>query len=212
MSLSTLVHAFLRLHLRFQNSLYRKRSIYLSPAYGTLPAGGADRRFSSPLCSRCLHRLLQLFLVISKQSMSLAVRFVADRVNLLSKLLPRSARILIEQHLNLIVVFLKQSPDLPLLFRSQLQIFREARKFLGRSIAAYGYAEAVDALKDLPWKLTSCLYEERGPLRAVVSPPGAESKCTYESCSWFEWSSPPTQARAQTGECGKRATHLLQQV
>jgi len=46
------------------------------------------------------------------------------------KLLPRSCRILIEQRLNPIVVLLKQRPDLLLLFRSQLQIFRKASKFL----------------------------------------------------------------------------------
>ena len=62
--------------------------------------------------------------------MNLAVRFVADSVNLRTKLLPRSFRILIEQRLNLIVVLLKQRPDLLLLFRSQLQIFRQASKFL----------------------------------------------------------------------------------
>ena len=77
-----------------------------------------------------LHRLLQFFLVIRKQSMNLAVRFVADGVNLGSKRLSRSCRILIEQRLNLIVVLLKQRPDLLLLFWSQLQIFRKASKFL----------------------------------------------------------------------------------
>jgi hypothetical protein len=49
-----------------------------------------------------LHRLFQFFLVISKQGMNLAVRFVADSVNLRSKLLPRSFWILIEQRLNLL--------------------------------------------------------------------------------------------------------------
>jgi len=68
--------------------------------------------------------------MIRQQSMNLAVRFGADNVNLRSKLLPRSCRILIEQRLNLIVVLVKQRPDLLLLFRSQLQIFREASKFL----------------------------------------------------------------------------------
>jgi hypothetical protein len=77
-----------------------------------------------------LHRLFQFFLVISKQSMNLAVRFVADSVNLQTKLLPRSFRILIEQRLNPIVVFLKQGPHLLLLFRSQLQILHKAGKFL----------------------------------------------------------------------------------
>ena len=77
-----------------------------------------------------LHRLFQFFLVISKQGMNLAVRFVADSVNLRTKILPRSFRILIEQRLNPIVVLLKQRPDLLLLFRSQLQIFRKASKFL----------------------------------------------------------------------------------
>jgi hypothetical protein len=58
------------------------------------------------------------------------VRVVADRVNLRTELLSRSCRILIEERLNPIVVLLKQRPDLLLLFRSQLQIFRKARKFL----------------------------------------------------------------------------------
>jgi hypothetical protein len=77
-----------------------------------------------------LHRLLQLFLVIAKQGMDFTMRFVADSVNLRTKLLPRSRRILIEQHLNPIVVLLKQRPDLLLLFGSQLQIFRKPSKFL----------------------------------------------------------------------------------
>ena len=62
--------------------------------------------------------------------MNLAVRFLADSVNLRGKLLPRRIRILIEQRLNPIMVILKQRSDLLLLFRSQLQIFRKASKFL----------------------------------------------------------------------------------
>ena len=77
-----------------------------------------------------LHRLFQFLLVVSKQSMNLAVRFIADSVNLRSKLLPRNCRILVQQRLNPIVVLLKPRPDLLLLFRSQLQIFRKASKFL----------------------------------------------------------------------------------
>jgi hypothetical protein len=77
-----------------------------------------------------LHRLFQFFLVISKQSMNLAMRFVADSVNLRIKLPPRSCRILIEQRLNPVMVPLKQRPDLLLLIPSQLQIFRKAGKFL----------------------------------------------------------------------------------
>jgi hypothetical protein len=61
------------------------------------------------------HRLFQFLLVISKQGMNLALRFVADSVNLRSKLLPRSCRILIEQRLDPIVVLVKQRPDLLLL-------------------------------------------------------------------------------------------------
>jgi len=76
------------------------------------------------------HRLFQFFLVIRKQSMNLAMRFVADRVNLRTQGLPRLCVILIEQRLNLIVVLLKQRPNLLLLLRSQLQIFRELSKFL----------------------------------------------------------------------------------
>jgi len=77
-----------------------------------------------------LHCLLQFFLVIREQSMNLAVRFVADGVNLKTELLSRSCRILIEQRLNLIVVLVEQRPDLLLLFRGQLQIFRKASEFL----------------------------------------------------------------------------------
>jgi hypothetical protein len=77
-----------------------------------------------------LHRLFQFFLVIRKQGMNLAVRIVADSVNLWAKLLPRRCRILIEQRLNPVVVLLKQGPDLLLLFRSQLQILRKLSKFL----------------------------------------------------------------------------------
>jgi hypothetical protein len=58
------------------------------------------------------------------------MRFVADSVNPGTKLLPRSCRILIEQRLNPIMVLVKQRPDLLLLFRSQLQIFRKANKLL----------------------------------------------------------------------------------
>jgi hypothetical protein len=77
-----------------------------------------------------LHRLFQYLLVITKQSVNLAARFVADSVNLRTKLLPRGCWILIEQRLNPIMVLLKQRLDLLLLFRSQLQIFRKASKFL----------------------------------------------------------------------------------
>ena len=77
-----------------------------------------------------LHRLLQFFLVISKQSVNLVVRFVANGVNLRTELLPRSCWILIEQRLNLIVVLIEQRPDLLLLFRCQFQIFRKASEFL----------------------------------------------------------------------------------
>jgi hypothetical protein len=46
--------------------------------------------------------------------------FVADSVNLWTKPLPRSGRILIEQRLNAHVVLLKQRPNLVLLFCGQL--------------------------------------------------------------------------------------------
>ena len=77
-----------------------------------------------------LHRLFQFLLVVGKQSMNLMVRFVADCVNLRTKFLPRSFRILIEQRLNPIMVLHKQRPDLLLLLRSQFQIFRKTSKFL----------------------------------------------------------------------------------
>jgi hypothetical protein len=77
-----------------------------------------------------LHRLFRFFLVVSQKSMNFAVRFVADSVNLRRKLLPRSVRILVERRLNLVMVLLKQRPDLLLLFRSQLQIFCKVSELL----------------------------------------------------------------------------------
>jgi hypothetical protein len=77
-----------------------------------------------------LHRLFQFFLAIGEQSMNLAVRFSADSVNLWPQLSPRSCRILIEQRLNLVMVLVKQGSDLLPLFRSQVEVFREASKFL----------------------------------------------------------------------------------
>jgi hypothetical protein len=77
-----------------------------------------------------LHRRFQLFLVTGKQSMNLAMRFIADRVNLRTKFLSRIRRVLIEQRLDIVMVLLKQRPNLLLLFRRQLEIFREASKFL----------------------------------------------------------------------------------
>ena len=44
--------------------------------------------------------------------MDLTVRIVADCVNLKAEILTRGIRILIEQRLNLVVVLLKQRPDL----------------------------------------------------------------------------------------------------
>ena len=77
-----------------------------------------------------LHRPFQFFLVIGKQSMNLAVRFVADGVNLWGKILPRRGWVLIEHGPYFVVMVLKQRPDLLLLFRSQFQIFGKASKFL----------------------------------------------------------------------------------
>jgi hypothetical protein len=77
-----------------------------------------------------LHGLFQLFLAICEQIMNLAVGFVADIVNLRCELPSRSFRILVEQRLNLVLVLQKQRPDLLLLFRSQLQIFRKVGQLL----------------------------------------------------------------------------------
>ena len=71
-----------------------------------------------------LHRSLQFSLVISKQSVNLVVGFVADRMNLRSKIPPRRCRILIEQRLNSMLMLLKQMPDLQLLLGSQLRPLR----------------------------------------------------------------------------------------
>jgi hypothetical protein len=56
--------------------------------------------------------------------MNLAVRFVAYSMDLRTEFLPRRCRILIEQRLNIVMVLLKQMPDLLLLLRSQFQILR----------------------------------------------------------------------------------------
>lgn len=64
-----------------------------------------------------LHRSLQFLLMVCKQRVNLAVRFVANCVDLRSKVFPRSCRILVEQGLNLVLVFLEQRPHLLLLFR-----------------------------------------------------------------------------------------------
>jgi hypothetical protein len=77
-----------------------------------------------------LHRSLQFSLVISEQGVNLAVSFIADRVNLRTKLLPRRSWILIEQGLKFIVMLLEQKPNLQLLLRSQFQISRKASKLL----------------------------------------------------------------------------------
>ncbi len=77
-----------------------------------------------------LHRTFQFLLVIGKESVNLAVRFVADRVNLWGKILPRRCWVLIEHGLYLVVMVLKQRPNLLPLFRSQFQIVGKASKFL----------------------------------------------------------------------------------
>jgi hypothetical protein len=77
-----------------------------------------------------LHRLFQFFLVVSEQGMDFPVSFITDGVNLRAKRLTRNVRILVEERLNLIVVLLKQRPDLLLLFQSQLQILSEASELL----------------------------------------------------------------------------------
>jgi hypothetical protein len=58
-----------------------------------------------------LHCLFQLPLVIVEEGMDLVVRIIADRVNLWTESLSGGSRILIEQRLDLVVVFLKQRPD-----------------------------------------------------------------------------------------------------
>jgi hypothetical protein len=77
-----------------------------------------------------LQRLFQLLLVSAKQDMDLAMRCVADSVNLRTELLARCGRILIEDRLNPVVVLLEQGPDLPLLFRSQLEILCQTSELL----------------------------------------------------------------------------------
>jgi thiosulfate reductase cytochrome b subunit len=88
-----------------------------------------------------VHRLFQFLLVVGQQLVNLVVRVVADRVNLRTQLLPRRCRIFIEQRLNPIVVLHKQRPNLSLLLRRQLQIFRQAGQFLVEGL------RRMDALK-----------------------------------------------------------------
>lgn len=96
-------------------------------------AGFRRRNWPPDFCTfmlASLHRPFQLFLVIGKQSVNPAVGFVADRVNLWGKIPPRCCWVLIEYGLYLVVMVLKQRPNLLLLFRSQFQIFGKASKFL----------------------------------------------------------------------------------
>jgi hypothetical protein len=66
------------------------------------------------------HRLFQFLLVICKQGMNLLVRLVAYSVNVRTKFLPGRRWILIEKHLNPVVMLQKQGPHSLLLFPSQL--------------------------------------------------------------------------------------------
>jgi hypothetical protein len=66
------------------------------------------------------HRVFQFLLVIRKQGMNLLVRLVADSVILRTKFLPGRFWILIEKHLNPVVMLHKQGPHSRLLFSSQL--------------------------------------------------------------------------------------------
>jgi hypothetical protein len=129
-----LIKAFRRERLTMEEGLWGGRIPEISSGRMRWLWRRGCRRSRSPVFSTMLlavqHRLLQFFLVIRKQSMNLAMRLVADSVDLGTELLARSCRILIEQRLNLIVVLVKQGPDLLLLFRSQLQIFRKPSKFL----------------------------------------------------------------------------------
>lgn len=77
-----------------------------------------------------LHRRFQCLLVIGEQSVNLVMRFLANGMNLWTKLLSRGFWILIEQRLNLVVVLLKQNSDLVLLWLSQLQILCQSSQLL----------------------------------------------------------------------------------
>jgi hypothetical protein len=90
------------------------------------------------------HCLFEFLLMLREQSVNLTMCFVADRMNLRTKFLPGSVRILIQQRLNPVVMLLKQRPDLLPLFRSQLQIPGKAIKLLVDRL------RCVDALKLLP--------------------------------------------------------------
>jgi hypothetical protein len=92
--------------------------------------------------------------------MDLALCFVADSVNLWTKLLPRSSRSLIENRLNPIVVLLKQRLNLLLLFSGQPKVFRKVSEFLVDRL------RRVDLLKLLTRRaLLSALIEKRLILR-----------------------------------------------
>ena len=57
--------------------------------------------------------------------MDLVVRLIADRMNLRTESLAGGSRILIQQRLDIVVVFLKQRPDPFLLRAGQFQILRQ---------------------------------------------------------------------------------------
>ena len=62
--------------------------------------------------------------------MNFTVRFIADRVDLRTQILTRSIWILVEERLNLVMVLLKQGPDLFPLVRGEFQIFSQVIEFL----------------------------------------------------------------------------------
>ena len=68
--------------------------------------------------------------MLGEEGVNLAVGLVADRVDLRRELLARDSRILVEQCLDLVLVFLKQRPDLLLLFRGQFEVFGQMGEFL----------------------------------------------------------------------------------
>ncbi|PYY13864.1 MAG: hypothetical protein DMG61_11910 [Acidobacteria bacterium] len=108
------------------------------------------------------------------------MRFVADSMNVRNKLLPRSCRILIEQRLNLIVVLLKERPDLLLLFLSQLQIFRKASKFLVDRLRRMDLLKLLGALRAA---VRRCPELRAGPAIPSASTIPYAVKCRFRIAS-----------------------------
>jgi hypothetical protein len=77
-----------------------------------------------------LHSPRQLLLAVCQQRFDLVVRVIADGVDLCRERLARERGIVVEEHLNPVVVLLEQWLDLPPLVKGKFQILGQMIQFL----------------------------------------------------------------------------------